>query len=145
MHSAAPAGGTLQTQHVLTVDADWDGPTGPGSRIVVGPDEALELCAQIEAPGADHLLVSFSTSSGMFFAIGLGAPDSCAVYWQSTDPPYFQSRGAGSDLNSVTYWCGGQDTTLPGSVRIDRASAFDALVQFMSTGHRPSAISWDVT
>jgi hypothetical protein len=115
VHSAAPEGGRRKAQHVLAVDADWDGPTGSGSRTVVGPDEALELCAQIEGKRVDHLLVSFSSPSGLFFAIGLGAPDSCAVYWESADPPYFQSHGAARDLGSVTYWYGGQDTAMPGS------------------------------
>ena len=37
---------------------------------------------------------------------------------------------------SVTYRYGGQATAMLGSVRIDRASAFDALVQYVSTCHR---------
>ena len=48
---------------------------------------------------------------------------------------------SGSDCHrgSVTYRYGGQATAMPGRVRIDRASAFDALVQYVSTGHRRSA------
>lgn len=53
----------------------------------------MRLCAEIEADGVDHVLVSFSTPTGAFFAIGLGAEDSCAVFWESVDPPYYQSHG----------------------------------------------------
>jgi len=135
----------LQSWHMQTADAEWDAPTGRQVRTIVGPDAAVELCAEIEAQGADHLLVSFTTPTGVFLAIGLGAPDSCVVYWESADPPYFQSRGAATDPSAVTYYFGGQASELPCSVRIDRESAFWALAEYMRTGRRPQTISWDVT
>lgn len=49
------------------------------------------------------------------------------------------ASGSDSHRGSVTYRYRGQATAMPGSVRIDRASAFDPLVQYVSTGHRRPA------
>src|SRR5262245_28357346 len=101
----------------------------------------MRLCAEIEADGVDHALVSFSTTSGTFFAIGLSADDSCAVFWESVDPPYYQSRGREqAQTASVTYWYGGQPSDMPATVRISRRDAFGALEEFMSTGQRPECV-----
>jgi len=54
VHSTAPDGGRRKTQHVLTVDADWDDRTGSSSRTVVGPDEALEFVKGAEADLKAH-------------------------------------------------------------------------------------------
>jgi hypothetical protein len=127
--------------------ADWDSQEFQRSqRSVVGPLEAAALCAEIEALGADHVLVSFTTSAGVFFAIGLGAPDSCAVFCESVDPRYFQSRGQGlGGGGPVTYTYGGQPSEMPAGVRISRADAFAALEEFMSSGEAPACIAWDET
>lgn len=96
--------------------------------------------------GVDHALVSFSTPDDMVLALGLGAPDSCAAFWESVDPPYFQSRG--QDLGGggpVTYSYGGQPSEMPASVRISRAEAFGALDEFISSGRRPGCIACDET
>lgn len=67
---------------------------GEGSRVVSSSSEAVDLCDEIEAHGeAGRVLVGFTSEAGHFFAIGLGADDSCAMSWESVDPPYFQSRG----------------------------------------------------
>ena len=136
-----------QTKRMREAVADWDTREFQRSqRSVEGPFHAAALCAEIEASGADHVLVSFTTSGGAFFAIGLGAPDSCAVFWESVDPPYFQSRG--QDLaggGPVTYSYGGQPSEMPASVRISRADAFAALEEFMSSGQKPVCIAWDET
>jgi hypothetical protein len=141
------ASGALQTKRMSEVVADWDTREFQRSqRSVEGPLDAAALCAEIEASGADHVLVSFTTSGGVFFAIGLGAPDSCAVFWESVDPPYFQSRGQGlGEGGPVTYSYGGQPSEMPASVRISRADAFAALEEFMSSGQKPVCIEWDET
>lgn len=47
-----PAGAArLQSWHIQTADAEWDAPTGRQVRTIVGPDAAVELCAEIEAQG----------------------------------------------------------------------------------------------
>jgi len=56
------------------VDAEWDAPTGRQTRSIDGPDAARELCAQIEAAGADRVLVSFTNTGGAFFASGSARP-----------------------------------------------------------------------
>lgn len=129
-------------------DAEWDDRGRTRSRQTVdGPAEALRLCEEIEARGVDHVLVSFTTPRGVFFAIGLGGRDSCALYWESADPPYFQSHGgqATPDGRVVTYLYGGQPTEIPASASIPLWEAKTALKEFMTTGRRPEAISWDET
>ena len=108
--------------------------------------EARELCAQVE----DHeplgrRLVGFTTAAGHFFAIGLGAADSCALFWESADPPYFQSKGARASEERIDFAYGGQPTELPGTVRISREDAFAGLDEFMKTGRRPRCIDWEET
>ena len=134
------------TRVMPKVNAEWDTQAGRSIREVDGPAEALALCDGIEAGGADHVLVSFTTVDGAFFAIGLGAPQSCAVYWESVDPPYYQSRGtAGVDGDTVTFWYGGQPSEMPVSVTITCDDARAALEQFLITGRRPENLAWDET
>lgn len=135
----------MQTRVMQTAEAEWGSPTGHEERTVVGPEDALTLCAEIESQGAHHTFVGFTTPSGAFFGIGLGAPDSCAMYSESADPPYFHSHGPHADGLEETYWYDGHHTEMPGTARIERASAFLALREFMQSGLLPSVIAWDVT
>jgi hypothetical protein len=75
--------------------AEWGTYDGwRGRREVTPADEALNVCAEVEAhEGAGRVLVGFTAPSGHFFAVGLGHEHSCVMYWESVDPPYFQSRG----------------------------------------------------
>ncbi len=136
----------VQTHGMHHAEAEWDVASHRSRQTVVGSEEALRLCEQIEQIGVEHLLVSFTSQQGTFFAVGLGAADSCAVFWESADPPYFQSRGdMSSEGPPVTYWYGGQPSQMPASVRIPRSDALDALAEFMSTGRRPECVEWDET
>jgi hypothetical protein len=130
------------------VQAEWwkDVTAERSQRTVDGPDQAWDLCAEIEAQGVDHVLVSFTTPEGVFFEIGLGAPDSCAMFWESADPPYFWSRGQSlPEGPPVTFWYAGQQTEIPASVPIPRSVALAALREFMTTGQRPENLDWDET
>lgn len=74
---------------------------------MVGPLEAITLCQQIEENGVDHQLAGFITPHDVFLAIGLGAADSCAVFWESADSPYVPRHGTMSaDGPLVTHWYG---------------------------------------
>lgn len=131
-----------QTEDVA-YEVEWDGEGSP--RSVDAPEAALALCRDIEAAADGPLLVGFTSPSGAFFAIGLGAPVSCATHWEGADPPYFQSRGsAGPDSEMIT-WSYSQPTELPASTQIPRDDAFAALEEFVRTGTRPTAIEWDET
>jgi hypothetical protein len=56
------------------------------------------------------VLVGFTTVSGHFFAVGLGAADSCVMFWESADPPYFQSKGPRAVEERIDFAYGGQHT-----------------------------------
>lgn len=131
---------------MATATAEWGTYGGwHGFKRVHSVEAALSLCSQIEAhEEAGRVLVGFTTDSGHFFAIGLGAEDSCAMYWESVDPPYFQSRGSRTS-EGIDFAYDGQHTELPGSVRISRHSALQALAEFMTTGQRPQCIEWEQT
>lgn len=98
-----------QTRVMRKAEAEWDNAESLRShRTVIGAADAARLCVEIEADGLDHVLVSFTSPAGAFFAIGLGAPDSCALFWQSAEPPYVQSHGhQPPDRGPVAYWYGG--------------------------------------
>lgn len=132
---------------MVTVKAEWGTYGGwHGQRVVTAPQDALDLCAEIEAnEGSGRVLVGFTSPSGHFFAVGLGWADSCAMYWESVDPPYFQSIGTLASDARIDFAYDGQHTELPGTVRISRDSAFQALSEFMETGSRPECIGWEET
>lgn len=103
---------------VANATAEWGAYSGwTGSRIVTGSRAALSLCEEMEANGdASRVLVGFTSEFGHFFAIGLGGEDSCAMYWDSVDPPYYQSRGKVPADDLIDYAYSGQQTELPGTV-----------------------------
>ena len=116
-----------------------------GTRRLGGAQEARQLCEEIEAQDAGRLLVGFTATNGHFFALGLGAAESCAMYWESVDPPYFQSVGDRGVADPIAFAYDGHDTELPGTVRISRDSAFRALAEFLATSGRPKCIEWEET
>jgi hypothetical protein len=48
------------------------------------------------------------------------------MYWESADPPYFQSVGTLAPDDQIDFAYDGQHTEFPGTVRISRDSAFQA-------------------
>ena len=132
---------------MVAVVAEWGSYAGwRGTRRVASAEAARRLCAEIEEHAdAGPLLVGFTAASGHFFALGLGADDSCAMYWESVNPPYFQSVGGRPVTDSIAFAYDGHDTELPGTARISRDSAFQALTEFMATGTRPECIGWGET
>jgi len=132
---------------MVTATAEWGTYGGwRDRRVVTGARQALELCAEITAtPGSGRVLVGFTADSGQFFAVGLGSEDSCAMYWESEDPPYFQSVGAVAPDERIDFAYDGQHTELPGTVRISGDMALEALSEFMATGVRPGCIEWEQT
>lgn len=132
---------------MVRATAEWGTYGGwRGRRVVTDARQALELCAEIAATtGSGRVLVGFTAASGQFFAVGLGFEDSCAMYWESADPPYFQSVGALAPEERIDFAYDGQHTELPGTVRISGAMALEALSEFMTTGVRPECIDWEQT
>jgi hypothetical protein len=132
---------------MVTATAQWGTYDGwQGQRVVTAPHEALDLCDEIDArEGSGRVLVGFTSESGHFFSVGLGADESCAMYWESADPPYFQSVGSRAPDNRIDFAYDGQHTEFPGTVRISRDSAFQALKEFIETGLRPECINWEET
>jgi len=131
---------------MVTATADWGAYDGwCGEREVTTAPEARALCDEIEEhKPPTRMLVGFTTDSGHFF-VGLGAADSCAMFWESADPPYFQSKGTHAVEERIDFAYGGQETELPGTVRISRESAFAGLEEFIETGRRPACIEWEET
>lgn len=132
---------------MVTATAQWGTYGGwRGQRVVTHPQEALDLCAEIEASeGSGRVLAGFTSEAGHFFAVGLGSDESCALYWESVDPPYFQSVGTRAPDDPIDFAYDGQHTELPGTVRISRDSALRALCEFVGTGMRPECIVWEET
>lgn len=132
---------------MVTATAEWGAYSGwTGSRVVTGSHAALALCEEVEESNdAGRVLLGFTSESGHFLAIGLGAEDSCAMYWDSTDPPYFQSRGSTRTDAVIDFAYAGQHTELPGTVRIRRSEAMRALSEFMERDALPVCIAWDET
>ena len=60
---------------MVTVTAEWGTYGGwRGERVVTDGQEALALCADIEAnEQSGRVLVGFTSASGRFFAVGLGS------------------------------------------------------------------------
>jgi len=132
----------------VTAVAEWGAYGGwRGKREVASGEEALNLCAEIETHAdAGRLLVGFTAATGHFFAIALGHEHSCVMYWESVDPPYFQSRGSldqGADPLDFAYE--GQHTELPATSLIGRDVALRALVEFVDTGGMPDHLEWQET
>lgn len=118
----------------------WD-----GKRDVVSAAEALGVCADIESrPGVGRVLVGFTATTGHFFALGLGHERSCLMYWESVDPPYFQSRGI-DEGEPLDFAYDGQHTEVPATSLISRDAALRALEEFVETGQRPHSVEWDQT
>ena len=67
------------------------------------------------------------------------------MYWESVDPPYFQSVGTLAPDDRIHFAYDGQHTEFPGTVRISRESALQALSEFMESGLRPHCIAWEQT
>lgn len=132
---------------MVVATAEWGSYSGwTGSRTVANAREAVALCESIEEHAdAGAVLVGFTSESGHFFAIGLGADASCAMYWESVDPPYFQSRGSSEPDRPLDFAYSGQQTQLPGTVRIPRSDALRALSEFMEKDTRPESVAWDAT
>jgi hypothetical protein len=132
---------------VVDATAEWHAYSGwNGTRVVGNSQAAVALCEEIEAHDeAGRLLVGFTSVSGRYLAIGLGADASCAVYWESADPPYFQSRGDSPADRLVDFAHSGQHTELPGTVRIPRSDALLALAEFMVSDTLPKCITWEET
>jgi hypothetical protein len=132
---------------MVTAAADWGAYDGwHGSREVSGATEALALCHEIEArEPRSRMLLGFTRAAGHYFSLGLGAEDSCVMFWESADPPYFQSRGDRPEVDLIDFAYAGHHTEISGTARIDRDSAFAALAEFMETGRRPKCIAWQET
>lgn len=132
---------------MVSAMADWGAYEGwHGERKVRTAQEARALCGEIEAhEPPSRMLVGFTTALGQFFAVGLGAPDSCAMFWEPADPPYSQSKGPHPTEERTAFSYGGQHTELPGTVRITRELAFTALDECIETGRRPECIEWEET
>ena len=137
----------MQDGDVTEALAEWGTYQGrTGERAITNPAEARALCDELEAIEPDsRMLVGFTTAQGHFFAIGLGAQDSCAMYWESVDPPYFQSRGDQPASETIDFAYGGQESEFPGTVRIEREAALAALSEFIETGKRPACVEWEET
>ncbi|NYG59584.1 hypothetical protein BJ980_002507 [Nocardioides daedukensis] len=67
------------------------------------------------------------------------------MFWESAEPPYFQSRGTGSADERIDFAYDGQETELPSSVLIGRELAVAALMEFADSGRRPDCVAWDET
>ena len=132
---------------MATATAEWCTYGGwRGARMVTDAKEALDVCADIEAhDGVGRVFVGFTSGSGHFLAIGLGSNVSRAMYWESVDPPYFQSPGPHGADERIDFAYDGQHTEFPGTVRIRRDRALQALVEFMKTELMPDCIEWEQT
>lgn len=128
------------------VVADWGAYSGvAGSREIFDGPAARALCAELESQGLGRVLVTFGVADGPTFTIGLGAEDSCAAYWESADPPYYESVGSLPADALIDYAYDTQHSELPGTVRIPKSLALDGLAEFVETGRRPSCITWTET
>lgn len=117
-----------------------------GRRAVASADEALTVCAEVESyAGAGRVLVGLTAPNGHFFALGLGHERSCAMYWESTEPPYFQSRGTLDAGEPIDFAYDGQHTEVPATALISREAALRALTEFVETGRRPESVEWEET
>jgi hypothetical protein len=137
----------LEDGVMVTATAEWVTYGGwQGERVVTDPQEALDLCAEIEAnENSGRVLVGFTSAVGHFFAVGLGFEESCAMYREFVDPPYFQSVGPLAPDDRIDFAYDGQHTEFPGTVRIRKDSALQALSEFIETGLRPDCIEWEQT
>lgn len=63
----------------------------------------LPCVVNLSCTHPSRLLLGFTTETGHFFAIGLGSFDSCTMYWQSLDPPHFQSIGDNVEGDRIDY------------------------------------------
>jgi hypothetical protein len=73
-------------------------------------------------------------------------PDArAAAYWESADPPYYESVGTLPAEALIDYAYDTQHTELPGTVRISKQAALDALVEFLRTDRLPNCIRWTET
>lgn len=126
------------------VQAQWGSYAGtPQSRDVTGADEAVALCREIETEtGSGRLLVGFTEPNGHYLGIGLGADRSVLVYWDSLDPPYYQTSGDPDADGGLDFSLDGHHTEMAASALIDRAHAFAALAEFMQTGDQPTGVTW---
>lgn len=119
---------------------DWH-----GRREVVSATDALDVCSEVEShDDAGRVLVGFTAPSGHFFAVGLGHERCCVHYWDSADPPYFQSRGIDQG-EPLDFAYDGQHTEVPATSLISRDAALPALAEFIETGRRPESVEWEET
>ena len=126
--------------------AEWGTYGGwQGKREVASATDALQVCAEVESQAdAGRVLVGFTAPSGYFFSVGLGHERSCLMYWESVDPPYFQSRGIDQG-EPLDFAYDGHYTEVPATSLISRDAALQALTEFVETGRRPESVEWEET
>jgi hypothetical protein len=108
-----------------------------GKRDVASATEALDVCAEVESrSGAGRVLVGFTAPSGHFFAVGLGHERSCLMYWESVDPPYFQSRGI-DEGEPLDFAYDGQHTEVLATSLISRDAALPGAGGVCRDGQTP--------
>ena len=64
-------------------------------------------------------------------------------YPETARHDYFLSIGSGDMSDRVAIVVGGEETTLPAGVFVDRDSAATAIREFLATGERTSAFPWE--
>jgi hypothetical protein len=126
---------------------EWQGFTGPHSRRAVAtPQEAVELFLRVDRSAEGPVLMDFyrESSQGGSLTVGAGRPSAVLSYQDSLDPPYFVSMGTEQPGQGTETWAyGGHESEFLERNLISKASALEALREYLTTGQRPSRIAWE--
>ena len=109
------------------------------------PEEAADLCTMVAGEvDQEPVIIGFTSTDGHFLGIGVGGDLAAVAYWESEDPPYFESVGQ-LRLEPVAYSFEGHHTELAGDTHVPLEDALEAVRQFVRTGDRPTAVDWRET
>ena len=111
--------------------------------IAVDTEERLrELLAAATADAEQQpLVIELHSPEGAELTIGLGQDVSVATFKASLDPPYYVSIG-GLGQQPLAFYRDGHLSEFDHGAAISPQAAYDATLQFLASGVRPTNIEW---
>ncbi|MGE5180536.1 MAG: Imm1 family immunity protein [Acidobacteriota bacterium] len=117
--------------------ASW----GERSGLVTSRDELEAVQREIDASG-QPTMVFLTARDGRCLVVGLGAAESVLTYVDA-DARSFHSLGAIGHKGHLVFLNRDQLDEFMAEMAIPTTVAFDAAVEFLETGERPSSVRWE--
>lgn len=104
-------------------------------------EELVEICEAIRASGEPTMLF-LEADSGRTFVFGIGQGESVLTFWEP-DGTSFHSLGDAARRGHLRFLCRDQADEYLAEMAVPEQAALTAAAQFLATGDRPSAVTWE--